>query len=266
MHKRHTARETYFKELAQTSEKYFIPFIKKQKPITDRLSIFEIGCGEGGNLLPFAKRGCKVTGIDISETRIKQANDFFASEKAQGIFLLKDIFSYNSLAAERERERERERYDIIITHDVIEHVRQKKELLAIAASLLHAQGSIHVGFPPWQMPFGGHQQIAKDKYVSRIPFIHLLPTFLYQKILKKVENKAVIEELLDIKKCGTSIELFKKTVSATCLNISDEVFYFINPHYETKFGLKPRKLWTVISLIPWVRNFFTTSYFCILAK
>ena len=136
-----------------------------------------------------------------------------------------------------------------------------------AASLLHTQGIIYVGFPPWQMPFGGHQQIAHDKYLSRMPFIHLLPAPLYRKILiKRGENKVAVEELMDIKECGTSIELFKKTVSSTHLKISDEIFYFINPHYETKFGLKPRKLVTAISLLPWIRNFFTTSYFCILSK
>ena len=29
-----------------------------------------MGCGEGGNLVPFAQLGCRVTGIDIAECRI----------------------------------------------------------------------------------------------------------------------------------------------------------------------------------------------------
>ena len=33
------------------------------------------------------------------------------------------------------------------------------------------------------MPFGGHQQIAKG-FVSRVPFIHLLPENIYAKLLR----------------------------------------------------------------------------------
>ncbi len=41
----------------------------------------------------------------------------------------------------------------------------------------------------------------------------------------------------------------------------DRTFYFINPHYEVKFHLRPRKLYAVIGAIPYIRNFFTTSCF-----
>lgn len=34
---------------------------------------------------------------------------------------------------------------------------------------------------------------------------------------------------------------------------------YLNPHYEMKFGLKPRILWEIISGIPYIRDFFSTS-------
>lgn len=63
---RRTNRQLYFNELAHTSEKYYIPYIDKYKKITKDSTILEIGCGDGGNLLPFAKIGCRVTGCDLS--------------------------------------------------------------------------------------------------------------------------------------------------------------------------------------------------------
>ena len=55
MQKRHVDRFQYFRELAHTSEQYFIPYIKEHLDVENPISILEIGCGDGGNLLPFAK-------------------------------------------------------------------------------------------------------------------------------------------------------------------------------------------------------------------
>lgn len=260
-HKRHTDRQQYFDELTLTSEKYFAPFIESHKTILPDCSVLEIGCGEGGNLLPFAKKGCKVTGIDLSETRIDQARTFFSDNRLEGTFIHGDIFTSGHFLTESRS------YDIIIIHDVIEHVMAKKQLLEIAAGQLRKNGVIFVGFPPWQMPFGGHQQIARTKIVSTLPFLHLLPCSLYRKYLKICgETLKKIDELLDIKACGTTVEMFKEITNSLALKNTKEVFYFINPHYETKFGLKPRILSPLVSSIKGFRNYFTTSYFCLLTK
>ena len=123
-----------------------------------------------------------------------------------------------------------------------------------------------MSFPAWQMPFGGHQQICKNKLLAHLPFIHLLPNILYKYVLNKFgENKDCINELLSIKKTRLSIETFESLLQKEDIQIIDKQLYFINPHYEVKFRLRPRKLYYFISKIPYVRNFFTTSYFYILS-
>lgn len=92
MQKRHVDRALYFKELAVTSEKYLLPFIEEICPIRAGMKVLEIGCGEGGNLLPFLERGCMVTGIDQDRTRIQQATQFI-TERGYGIFLQPPVFS-----------------------------------------------------------------------------------------------------------------------------------------------------------------------------
>lgn len=92
MQKRHTNRKQYFRELAQTCEKYFLPFVENHLKITPEHRILEIGCGEGGNLSPFSKRGCEVTGVDISAVRIAEAKQFFQEEGLAGRFSCQDIF------------------------------------------------------------------------------------------------------------------------------------------------------------------------------
>lgn len=257
MQERQKNRRLYFQELATTSKKYYIPYIEKYKAIESNMNILEIGCGDGGNLLPFSTLGCNVTGIDMAECRIKDAKDFFREANTQGRFLASDIFKFNNL---------NQKFDIIICHDVLEHIADKTALLIRLKDFLSESGIIFMSFPAWQMPFGGHQQICHNRLISHFPFIHLLPTSLYTGFLRCCnEKEETINELLDIKRTQCSIELFRKIALRQGYCIVNQELYFINPHYEVKFGLKPCKLPFIISAIPYIRNFFTTSCFYILA-
>lgn len=92
MQKRHIDRATYFKELSITSREYFIPYILKWHTVEQNISVLEIGCGEGGNLLPFSLMGCHTVGVDMAIGRIKEANSFF-NEAGAKVRLLQTIFS-----------------------------------------------------------------------------------------------------------------------------------------------------------------------------
>lgn len=93
MQLRHVDRRRYFHELAKTSESFFVDYVSKHKAIKDSVRILEIGCGEGGNLLPFARLGAVVVGVDISEERIEQANTFFSECNQEGTFLVSISFN-----------------------------------------------------------------------------------------------------------------------------------------------------------------------------
>ena len=60
------------------------------------------------------------------------------------------------------------------------------------------------------------------------------------------------------------VEKFEKLAIETGYDIITKQLWFINPHYEQKFHLKPRKLSQLIAHLPWIRNFFTTSAFYLL--
>lgn len=256
MQERQTNRQQYFNELAQTSEKYFIPYIAQFKKIQEGMRILEIGCGDGGNLVPFARKGCSVLGVDMAESRIKVARECFKDLNLPGEFIAADIFTVKELEYQ---------FDLIICHDVLEHIFDKNQFIINLKKYVKPGGMIYMSFPAWQMPFGGHQQICKSKFLSHLPFYHILPRPLYRGMLRMgKETDGVIQELMNIKTTRCPIELFERLVKKNELQVMDRRFYFINPHYEVKFHLKPRKLTPVIGAIPWVRNFFTTSCFYIL--
>ena len=158
-----------------------------------------------------------------------------------------------------------DKYDVILLHDVIEHVPTKEPFLAHLRKFIKTKGVLFVGFPAWQMPFGGHQQICRSKLCSHLPFIHLLPNPLYKLLLKTCnEEKETMNELMSIKECRTSIELFERLIHQCGFSVTDQKLWFINPHYKQKFHLTPRLLPHWIWKVKYIRNFFTTSCWYIL--
>lgn len=233
-----------------------MPYIEEFLNLSKPVAILEVGCGDGGNLLPFAVAGHKVTGVDISGNRIQGAISFFGHEGRKAGFIRADILQLDSFE---------KCFDLVICHDVIEHIDDKHGMLSKMKSLLKPGGLLFVGFPAWQMPFGGHQQICRNGLLSKLPFFHLLPECVYKRVLAAGgESRECIDELMAIRHAGISIERFEKIIASTALVTMDRRLYFINPHYEAKFGMKPRLLAKPLSKIRYIRNFFTTSCFYLL--
>jgi 16S rRNA A1518/A1519 N6-dimethyltransferase RsmA/KsgA/DIM1 with predicted DNA glycosylase/AP lyase activity len=59
MQERHKNRKQYFDEQVLTTREHVLPYIRKTMPVTSATRVFEIGCGEGGNLVPFLEIGCR---------------------------------------------------------------------------------------------------------------------------------------------------------------------------------------------------------------
>jgi SAM-dependent methyltransferase len=257
----HGDRKRYFEIQVENTRKYVIPFIENYKPLSAGTRVLEIGCGEAGVLKAFTDKGCIGVGVELDEPRLVMAREWMQEElNAQKIsFISKDIYKVNV------EEELKGKFDIIILKDVIEHIHDQPKLIAWMKSFLNKDGVIFFGFPPWQMPFGGHQQIMKGKFLSKIPWFHLLPAVVYKAILKT--GKENVAEMMEIKETGISIERFEKIVGETGYKVVNKTHYLINPIYEYKFGWKPKKQNGLIKSIPWVRNFFTTCvYYLIQVK
>ena len=260
MQKRHTDRRTYFKELANTSRNFYIDYVQDFIKITPETRVLEVGCGEGGNLAPFSEKGCTVLGIDINSGQIDNARKFFLEDGLQGTFICSD---FNAVPIPENTD---EKYDLVLIHDVIEHVEPPyKETFFEHIQCFMKPGAIaFFGFPAWQMPFGGHQQICRSR-VSKLPFIHLLSERAYRRLLTRAgEAEGTIEELFSIRRSKMPIEKFEALVRQSKMQICRRTFWVINPHYKQKFGLIPlREIWPFTKL-PYVRNFYTTSAWYIL--
>ncbi len=256
--KQHLDDRVRFDQQVDNSLSYVLPFIEQTKPLGPGTSIFEVGTAEGGVLLPFINRGCHCVGVDLAQNRIDLANNFLEAEVKAGKaeFICQNIYDESFL------NRFRGAFDVIILKDVIEHVPEQEKFVPYLKNFLKPGGQIFFGFPPWYMPFGGHQQVCRKKWASVLPWYHILPTPIYKGMLKMAgEHEVVIQELLEVKDTGITIERFERIVKASGLKILRKQDYLINPIYKYKFGLQPRKQWAPLTWIPYFRDFVTTCVY-----
>ena len=256
--KQHTDHRVRFDQQVDNSLSYVLPFIEKTKALGPGTTIFEVGTAEGGVLVPFMERGCHCLGVDLMQERIDLAKEFLEKELAEGKveLLCQNIYDADFLA------RFKGKFDVIILKDVIEHVPEQEKFVPYLKNFLKPGGQIFFGFPPWYMPFGGHQQVCRKKWASVLPYYHILPRPLYRGILKMAgEDKVVIDELMEIKDTQITIERFERIVKASGMKVLNKQHYLINPIYKYKFGLKPRNQCPPFSWIPYFRDFVTTCVY-----
>ncbi len=255
--KQHKDDRVRYEQQVDNSRSYVLPFIAETCKLGEGVTILEIGCGEGGVLRPFVELGCSCVGVDLNQLRIDLANDFLEEEVKAGKveFLYKNVYDDDFLS------RFKNYFDVIILKDTIEHIPDQELFIPYLKNLIKRDGQIFFGFPPWYMPFGGHQQVAEKK-VSMLPYYHILPRPVYKRMLKLFgENKDTITGLMEIYDTRISIERFERIVRKSGLQVKNKQHFLLNPIYKYKFGWKPIKQSRIVSALPFVRNFFTTCVY-----
>jgi SAM-dependent methyltransferase len=259
----HKNKDKYIKWQYENATNYVIPFIEKTLPITEGLRVMEVGCAEGGVLKAFTDKGCFGFGVELQESRLELAKKVFEKELTENRVKLmgKNIYDMD---LEKDID---EKFDLILLKDVIEHIYDQDKFLHYIRSFLKPKGHVFFGFPPWQMPFGGHQQLVDHKLLSKIPYYHMLPMRMYKSLLKIAgESDKKIEGMVEIKDTGISIERFEKLAAKNKFSIPSKEFYLFNPIYKYKFNLEPRVQNKLVAKLPVLRNFLTTCVYYMIRK
>lgn len=260
MYEFHKDRQWYYEMQTLNAEKSVLPFIEEFMPIKAGVYVLEVGCAEGGVLKAFVKKGCKGVGVELDENRLNIAIELNKEDVDNGKMKLiaKNIYDTSF------QEEFSEKFDLIVLKDVIEHIHDQEKVMLVLKKFLKVGGVIFFGFPPFNMPFGGHQQVAQSKIFSKLPYSHILPMFMYKGLMKLFGVPS--EQYVEIKETGISTARFEKIVHNSNLSIVNERHYLINPIYEYKFGLKPKIQYSFIKVIPHLRDFLTTCVFYLVKK
>lgn len=257
MFKFHTNNNKYFGMQKWVTAEYVIPYLADVIDLKAPLDILEVGCGEAGVLAAFLEKGYNGVGIELSRHRAETARAYLKDAISEGkaSILNENIYDVDPVKYPQLR------FDAIVLKDVIEHIPNQEKFIPVLKHFLKEDGVIFFGYPPWWMPFGGHQQICKSKLLSVLPWYHLLPKGIYKAILNLFkEPKNIVDELMDIKSTGITIERLKRILKKENYKIIKEDLWFINPIYTKKFGIKPVKQ---IFNIPYLRNIISTCQYVV---
>jgi SAM-dependent methyltransferase len=256
----HVDRSVMHDQQYRNARSHVIPFVAGHLKL-EGSSVLDIGCGEGGVLRAFAEAGCRGLGVDLSASRAEEAERLVRSSGVEDRlrFVSGDIHD-ESVSADWSQQ-----FDLVVLKDVIEHVPEKERLMRRIATFLRPDGMVFLGFPPWRMPFGGHQQITASP-LGKTPYLHLAPKSLYLRLMRLLgEREGIIRELGNIHDTRISISKFERLVSHTGFRIVDKTHFLVNPIYQFKFGLSPREQLPGIRSLPVLRDFVTTACFYLVA-
>ncbi|NBP06521.1 MAG: class I SAM-dependent methyltransferase, partial [Bacteroidetes bacterium] len=213
MYEFHGDKARYFELTRKVTELHVIPFLKETGIYREGMRVLEIGCGEAGVLKAFTDKGCTAFGIELEESRLEYARQFMQPEMNAGkvAFLNKDIYDVD---VEKDIGNT---FDLVILKDVIEHIPNQEKFMPQLHKFLAPGGSVFFGFPPWCMPYGGHQQVLPGKLASRLPWYHLLPGPLYPMTLRLLGvSPSGINTMKEIRSTGISINRFLRICKKAC--------------------------------------------------
>ncbi len=247
----------------ETGRAYIGPLVASHVRAAKPWRVLEVGCAEGGVLQAFLDAGHEGVGIELMDARAKLARHNLAGPIALGRarIVSEDIYEVDPRALEPRG------FDLIVLKDVIEHIPHQERIMPRLVEFLAPGGRIFFGFPPWMMPFGGHQQIARAKRVSKMPWVHLLPPAMYRDYVRRSgERDAVRTELENIRRTGISIQRFERIVRASGLRIDRRVIWLTNPIYNLKFGIEAREQFSFLARIPYLRDLVSTAAYYVVSR
>lgn len=116
--------------------------IEKKLETNKKVRVLDIGCGDGGDIFRLAK---KFEGEDVEFVGIELSKPFvnFANEVAKRKGFSRCEFFYQDI----EKETPNGKFDLIISSEVLEHLKDPKAVLKRAYSILNKEGFILVTTP-----------------------------------------------------------------------------------------------------------------------
>ena len=249
----HTRR--YWKYEYDVAAEYMIPLLEQWGFTPDGKTMIDVGCGEGGGVCAMHDAGLHCVGFDVEVHRVEMAKLLVDRRPIQ--WAIGDLYTENLPFSGKD-------YDLVVLHDVFEHLRHKEEVLEKLKRYMKPDGRLMITFPPYYSAYGAHQQLLNTPWV-KIPFFHLIP-FAISWLLPRLkgESPMFVEEILKLHELKMGMRKFERFAAASALNIVGKQAYFISPNH-IRFGLKPIPAGPIAD-IPILGEFICTGVVYLLAK
>jgi SAM-dependent methyltransferase len=226
-----TQQRFYWEYEYEVAKRYMIPLLAQWGITMQGRNVIDVGCGEGGGVCAMHDAGARVDGFDLMEHRVHSALEL---QDDRGIsFRVGDLYSDDSPFPPGG-------YDLVVLHDVFEHLDRKPEMLTKLMSFAREDGVVMITYPPYFSGYGGHQQMLKTWY-ARLPFMHLFPGFSNRWLPRlRDEHLTFVQEVQKLSQLKMGMSGFERIVQNAGFEVVGYESYLVSPNH-IRFGLKPIK-------------------------
>jgi SAM-dependent methyltransferase len=206
-----------------------VPLLKQWGVSLKGSSVLDVGCGEGGGVCALHDGGARCVGFDIDRQRVEAAR--LLKQERDIHFVVGSIYDESVPFAG-------EGYNLVVLHDVFEHLEEKRKMMARLRSSIAPGGKLLITFPPYFSAYGAHQQLLSAPY-ARLPFFHLIP-FTLSRLLPRMkgEDPSVVNEVRKIGRLRMGMRAFEAIAQAERMRIVQKQAYLIGPNH-IRLGLRP---------------------------
>jgi SAM-dependent methyltransferase len=219
----------YWRYEYDVATRYMVPLLERWGVRVRGCSVIDVGCGEGGGLCALYDQGARSSGFDIDWHRVEAAESMKDGRDIR--FVTGDIYN-ESLPFTGTR------YDLVVLHDVFEHLEEKERMMARLKGLVGRGGKVLITFPPYFSAFGAHQQHLSAPF-ARLPFFHLVP-FALSRLLPRMtsEDPSIVQEVQKLGRLRMGMRAFERIARSSGMKVERKQAYLISPNH-IRFGLHP---------------------------
>jgi 2-polyprenyl-3-methyl-5-hydroxy-6-metoxy-1,4-benzoquinol methylase len=237
---------SYFEYQRLVCSEVVVPWLAARLDLSG-LAVGDFGAHQGGML-----DALRESGLVASATGLELSADVVASSP----FVGDDRFRL-AVADVMSRGRDAPRFDLVLMHDVLEHIPDYEAAVRAVARSLTSAGHLFVSFPPYYSSFGGHQHLARGRARS-VPFVHLLPARLFFRIARPGANEYMSalgshEDMVSVRATRLTLGAAERAFARAGLEIVDRELFLIRPEYTVRYGIRTRRA-AVLGRLPLVRE------------
>ena len=248
---------TYFEYQRLVASDVVIPWLAARLDLAG-LEVGDFGAHQGGTVDALRDSGlvAGATGLELS-AEVVASSPFVADERFR--LEVADIASSEHQAA----------YDLVLMHDVLEHVPDHGGALSATAGALRPGGHLFVSFPPYYSGFGGHQHLAVSR-ARNLPFLHYLPTRLFLRVAAPGMNEYMsaqgsLEDLLSVRATRLTLGGAERAFQQAGLQVVARELFLIRPEHTVRYGIRTRRA-SLLGRLPLVREVSVNGAFYLLRK
>jgi SAM-dependent methyltransferase len=229
-----TAGLPYFEYQLEAAREAVIPWLERRMQL-DGIAVADFGAHQGG-LLEALRRDDRVAsavGIELNADVVDKS-PFVPDERFE--LVTGDLTALGP---------ELGSFDLIVLHDVLEHVVEVDDVLRASAARLAPEGRLLVVFPPYGSAFGGHQQLAEG-WARAAPFLHLLPAPLFFRLARPAagnEYMTVEDALGDmqaVRRTRLTLAKAERAFKRAGLETADRELFLVRPEHSLRYGIRAR--------------------------